>query len=175
MFFFIFNLLIFNDKKFAIDFVEMAFLLYLCLQKNDDLIMENKEQKNPIDEARRYVANAENVIKQANYDKELKIYTDGKYIKMAGNTLWSGCLVALDAVLGIRKGKGRPSIEKYKESAAQRDRKLLASIVAGYNTMHLSMGYDGNKDKKVCDAGFEAANEIIDRCALLYNPEMVVA
>ena len=54
MFFFIFNLLICNDKKFAVDFVEMAFLLYLCLQKNDDLIMENIEQKNPIDEARRY-------------------------------------------------------------------------------------------------------------------------
>ena len=110
--------------------------------------MENKELQNPIEEARRYVANAENVIKLANYDKELKIYTDGKYIKMAGNTLWSGCLVALDAVLGIRKGKGCPSIEKYKDSAAQRDRKLLAAIVAGYNTMHLSMGYDGNKDKK---------------------------
>ena len=137
--------------------------------------MENKELQNPIEEARRYVANAENVIKLAKYDKELKIYTDGKYIKMAGNTLWGGCLVALDAVLGIRKGKGRPSIEKYKDSAAQRDRKLLAAIVAGYNTMHLSMGYDGNKDKKVCDAGFEAANAIINRCALLYHPEMVVA
>lgn len=35
MFFFIFNLLIYNDKKFAVDFVEMAFLLYLCLLKND--------------------------------------------------------------------------------------------------------------------------------------------
>ena len=33
MFFFIFNLLICNDKKFAIDFVEMVFLLYLCHQK----------------------------------------------------------------------------------------------------------------------------------------------
>ena len=137
--------------------------------------MENTELQNPIEEARRYVANAKNAIKQANYDKELKIYTDGKYIKMAGNTLWCGCLVALDAVLGIRKGKSRPSIERYREYAAQRDRKLLAAIVAGYNTMHLSMGYDGNKDKKVCDAGFERANAIINRCALLYHPEEVLA
>ena len=127
------------------------------------------EKKNPIEEARRYVANAEEVIKKANYDPELSIYTDSKYIKMAGNTLWSGCLVALDAVLGIRKGKGRPSIEKYKEAAGKRDRKLLAAIVAGYDTMHLYMGYDGTKNKKTCDSGFECANAIIDRCAKLYK------
>ena len=138
-------------------------------------MMENKEKKNPIEEARRYVANAKDVIKNANYDTELKIYMDGKYIKMAGNTLWNGCLVALDAVFGIRKYKGRPSIDKYKEMAAQRDRKLLAAIVKGYDIMHLSMGYDGTKGKKVCDAGFEYANDIIDRCALLYHPETVGA
>lgn len=126
------------------------------------------EETNLIKEARRYVANAEEVIQKANYDPELKIYTDSKYVKMAGNTLWNGCLVALDAVLGIRKGKARPSIEKYKEAASNRDKKLLASIVAGYDTMHLYMGYDGTKNKKVCDAGFEKANAIIDRCALLY-------
>ena len=126
------------------------------------------EKKDPIEEARRYVANAEEVIQKANYDTELKIYMDKKYVKMAGNTLWSGCLVALDAVFNVRKSKGRPSIEKYEERAGQRDRKLLAAIVAGYNTMHLSMGYDGTRDKKVCEAGFDKANEIINRCALLY-------
>ena len=126
------------------------------------------EKKDPIEEARRYVANAEEVIVKANYDPELKIYTDGKYVKMAGNTLWNGCLIALDAVFNVRKSKGRPTIEKYEELAGQRDRKLLAAIVAGYNTMHLSMGYDGTRDKKVCEAGFDKANEIINRCALLY-------
>lgn len=126
------------------------------------------EKKDPIEEARRYVANAETIIQKANYDSELNIYTDGKYIKMAGNTLWNGCLVALDAALGIRKSKGRPSIEKYQQAAGQRDRKLLAAIVAGYSTMHLHMGYDGTKNKKTCDSGFEYANAIINRCALLY-------
>lgn len=126
------------------------------------------EKKDPIEEARRYVANAEEVIKKANYDPELNIYTDGKYVKMAGNTLWNGCLVAMDAVFGIRKGKSRPAIEKYKEAAGKRDRKLLAAIVAGYDTMHLVMGYDGNKSKKVCEAGFDYAKTIIERCALLY-------
>ena len=125
------------------------------------------EEKDSIKEARRYVANAEETIQKANYDTKLKMYTDSKYIKTAGDILWKGCLIALDAVLQIRKGTGRPSIEKYKEAAEQRDRKLLAAIVSGYDLMHLTMGYDGVKNKKVCDAGFESANAIIDRCALL--------
>ena len=129
------------------------------------------EMKNPIDEARRYVANAQEIIKKANYDAELKCYTDRKYVKTAGNILWLGCLVALDAVLQVQKGKGRPSIAKYKEAAGKRDKKLLTYVNTGYSTMHLVMGYDGNKNKKVCEAGFDLAGDIIDRCALLYPGE----
>ena len=132
------------------------------------------EIANPIEEARRYVANAEEIIKKADYDPELKRYTDGKYVKMAGNTLWNGCLVALDALFGISKRKGRPDIDKYTEAARKRDKKLLAFVVDGYSTIHLCMGYDGNKSKKVCDAGFDYANAIIDHCALLM-PEPVCA
>lgn len=130
------------------------------------------ENYNPIEEARRYVANAQAVIEKANYDPELNIFTDSKYIKMAGDTLWKGCLIALDSVLGIRKGKGRPSIEKYKEAAAKRDRKLLAYIISGYDIMHLYMGYDGVKNKKVCATGFETANDIINRCGALRPVEL---
>ena len=125
------------------------------------------EKKNPIEEAKRYVANAEEVIKKANYDHELKCYTDSKYIKMAGDTLWKGCLIALDAAFDVRQGKGRPSIDKYKMAVAKRDRKLLSSLNIGYDLLHLTMGYDGTKDKKVCDRGFDYANDIIDRCAML--------
>ena len=125
------------------------------------------EYTDPIQEARRYVANAREVIKKANYDPELKIYMDSKYVKMAGDTLWKGCLIALDSVLNIREGKGRPSIEKYKDAAGKRDRKLLAAILAGYETMHLYMGYDGTKNRDVCNSGFMKANVIIDRCATL--------
>ena len=107
------------------------------------------EQKNPIDEARRYVANAKEIIKNANYDPKLKIYTDNKYVKTAGNILWCGCLVAMDAVLDIPRGNSRPSIEKYKEAAAKRDKKLLAAIVGGYDTMHLYMGYDGARGRRL--------------------------
>ena len=109
------------------------------------------EKKDPIEEARRYVANAKEIIKNANYDPETKSYEDRKYIKAAGDILWKGCLIALDAILPIRNGKGRPSIEKYKAAAGKRDRKLLQFINIGYDTMHL-----------------ENANAIIDRCATLY-------
>ena len=135
---------------------------------------EDMEKKNPIEEARRYVANAEEVIQKAKYDPELQSYTDSKYIKAAGDYLWKGCLIALDALFGISKRKGRPDIRKYKEEAGKRDRKLLNSVNIGYNTMHLSMGYDGNKDKRVCDAGFANANDIINHCARLM-PEPVCA
>ncbi|MBO4489595.1 MAG: hypothetical protein J5741_08100 [Bacteroidales bacterium] len=39
--------------------------------------------------------------------------------------------------------------------------------MSGYDTMHLFMGYDGSKDKRVCDAGFANANSIINHCAKL--------
>ncbi len=125
------------------------------------------EITDPIKEARRYVANAEEVIKKAKYDPETRSYLDSKYVKIAGDTLWKGCLIALDAVLQIRKGKGRPSIEKYREAAKKRDGKLLRFVNNGYDVTHLSMGYDGVRGKKVCDAGFEYANEIINHCAML--------
>ena len=132
------------------------------------------ELTDPIEEARRYVANAKKIIEKSIYDPATNLYRDKKHVRIAGNTLWSGCLIALEAVLQVSKGKGRPSIEKYRDAARKRDRTLLNFINAGYDTMHLAMGYDGNKIKKVCDAGFEAANDIINRCAML-RPELVCA
>ena len=129
--------------------------------------MEEAISTNQIDEARRYVSNAEEIIKRSKYDPVTGLYKDKKYVRIAGDTLWKGCLIALEAVLQIRKGKGRPSIEKYKEAAGKRDRTLLKFINAGYEIMHLFMGYDGSKEKKVCDAGFERANDIINRCAMM--------
>jgi hypothetical protein len=120
------------------------------------------------------VANAEEIIKKSKYDPETRLYRDRKYVRIAGDTLWKGCLIALDAVFQVRKGKGRPSIKKYQEAVSKRDSKLLQFVNNGYETMHLVMGYDGNKSKKVCDAGFERANDIINRCAMLL-PEPVCA
>ena len=63
---------------------------------------------------------------------------------------------------------------KYKEEVAKRDKKLLATVTDGYNTIHLSMGHDGMKGKKIYDAGFKYANAIIDRCEMLL-PKVVSA
>ena len=125
------------------------------------------EYLDPIQEARRYVSNAEEIIKNSKYDPVTKLYRDKKYVRIAGDTLWKGCLIALDAVLPIRKGKGRPSIEKYKAAAGKRDRTLLNFVNTGYEIMHLYMGYDGCKRKKICDEGFDIANDIINRCVML--------
>jgi hypothetical protein len=129
--------------------------------------MEDTQNTDSIAEARRYVANAEEIIQRSKYDPETKSYKDKKYVRIAGDTLWKGCLIALDGVFNVRKGKGRPSIKKYQETVAKRDGKLLKFLNLGYETMHLVMGYDGNRDKKVCDAGFEKAKAIIDCCASL--------
>ncbi len=113
------------------------------------------------------MANAEEIIQKSKYDPETKSYKDKKYVRIAGDTLWKGCLIALDGVFDVRKGKGRPSIKKYQEAVSKRDGKLLKFLNLGYETMHLVMGYDGNRDKKVCDAGFDNANAIINLCASL--------
>ena len=121
------------------------------------------------------MANAEEVINKGKFDPETKLYKDKKYVRMAGDTLWKGCLIALDALLQVRKGKGRPSIKKYQEAAARRDGKLLQYVNTGYELMHLVMGYDGNKNKKVCEAGFDMARTIINHCAKLMPKELHVA
>ncbi|MCQ2264550.1 MAG: DUF5618 family protein [Bacteroidales bacterium] len=123
------------------------------------------EKKNPIEEAKRYVENAKNILlEHGELDIDTKAYADRKYVKMAGNTLWNGCLLALEAVFHLRQGKGRPSIEKYKEVISGRDKKLLSFVNYGYEIMHLYMGYDGNQAKAVSDVGFQTANSIISRC-----------
>ena len=63
----------------------------------------------------------------------------------------------------------RADIRDYKEAVGKRGRKLLALVNDGYDTMHLSMNYDGNQSKDVSDGGFRLANAIIDRCAAMVN------
>ena len=130
------------------------------------------ERKDPIKEAWRYVENAKKLLSEAEYDPETKIYNDSKYIRMAGDTLWKGCLIALEAVFNVRKNAKkyqRIRINDYKEAVSKRDQKLLTFVNCGYDTMHLCMGYDGNKNKKVCEAGFENASTIIRRCETMYR------
>ena len=129
------------------------------------------KRKNPIDEARRYVENAKKALKEnGELDTELNIYQDDKCVRAAGNYLWLGVLIALDAVFHIRSDRRtRVDIKDYREAVGKRDKKLLALVNNGYDVMHLYMNYDGNQSKDVSDGGFRIANSIIDRCAAMMN------
>ena len=123
-------------------------------------------KKNPIEEARRYVQNAKDVLKEkTKLNVETQTYEDPKYVRAAGNYLWLGVLKALDAVCDVRKDRRtRVHIDDYLEAISKRDKKLLDWVDNGYMVIHLSMNYDGIKDKRVCAQGFCLAEQIINRC-----------
>ena len=115
----------------------------------------------------RYVENAKRTLQEnGQYNPELKLYEDEKYVRAAGHYLWHSVLMALDAVFHVRADRRtRVDVNDYLEVVGKRDRKLLAWVNNGYNVMHLSMDYDGTSLKAVCDEGIKLANLIIDRCA----------
>lgn len=128
-------------------------------------------KKDPIEESRRYVDNARKTLREnGELDTELNIYQDEKYVRAAGNYLWLGVLMALDAVFHVRSDRRtRVDIKDYLAAVGKRDKKLLALVNTGYDVMHLSMNYDGIQSKGVSDEGFRLANSIIDRCAAMVN------
>ena len=130
-------------------------------------------KKKPIEEARRYVENARTVLKEhGKLNVEGRYYEDEKYVRAAGNYLWLGALMALDAVFHVRSDRRtRVNINAYLEAIGERERKLLNWVDNGYNIMHLYMNYDGIQAKTVCDEGFHLANDIIDRCAMLLGQQ----
>ena len=108
------------------------------------------------------------LVENGELDIETRSYTDRKYVRMAGDTLWKGVLVVLDAVFHVRKDRRtRVHIEDYREAIGRRDKKLLQFVNNAYELLHLVMGYDGIQDKDTCDTGFRIANNIIDRCAAM--------
>jgi len=113
-----------------------------------------------IQEAKRYLANAREILSEKG-QKEDGLYQDIKYVKMAGHTAYAGVLVALHELLG-RKTKGRKDVEWYKQQLAKLDKKLLHSFVGVYDTLHLSMSYDGNPLASVASGGLDEAAKIID-------------
>lgn len=115
---------------------------------------------NHIDEARRYVENARQLLRE-NARKEDGIYQDTKYVKLAGHAAYAGVLVALDGLLGQKK-KGRKDVDWYKQQLAGIDKKKLGQFVAAYDTLHLSMSYDGNPSADVAQAGLSQAETLID-------------
>lgn len=126
------------------------------------------EKKNPFDEARRYLQNAKDLLKN-NTTVIDGYYSDSKYVRMAGDTAWKGCLIAIDAAFKVREKKRmakgtRLQIEDYKSAVSKRDGKLSDWVSSGYNQLHLYMGYDGEKKATLAKGAFSTAKDIIDRC-----------
>ena len=123
----------------------------------------------PVEEALRYVENARDLLSvHGQLDYETQLYQDRKYVRMAGNTLWNGVLLMLDAVFHLKtKQRPHPDIMDYKDAISNRDKKLLSLVITGYEVMHISMGYDGIQSKTTSLEGIRLANEIINRCAAM--------
>ena len=124
---------------------------------------------NPIEESWRYVENArKTLMENGKLDTEQNRYQDDKYVKAAGNYLWGGVLIALDAVFHVKKREhDRVDIKDYRAAVGNRDKKLLGLVNDGYEIIHLLMGYDGTLSKTLCDDGFKLAKEVINRCATM--------
>ena len=113
-----------------------------------------------IEEAHRYIDNAKQILREKAI-KEDKYYQDAKYVRMAGNTAYSGVLIALDEMLGAKR-RGRKSVEWYKEELSKMDKKILTSFNIAYEALHLVMGYDGVLSAKIAAVGLEEAETIIN-------------
>lgn len=113
-----------------------------------------------IEEARRYLANAKQILREKAI-KEDDLYQDKKYVKMAGHTAYIGVLEALDVVFG-NKRKGRKSVDWYRDELSAVDKKMLTLFIEAYNTLHLAMSYDGNLLAGVSREGLAAAEKIIN-------------
>jgi hypothetical protein len=121
------------------------------------------EQEHPIREAERYLQNARQILSEK-AGKDGDYYSDRKYVKMAGNTAWNGVLVALDAALGMKEGlkrRQRLEFKDYQAAIARVDRKMPRLLVNSYDTLHKTLGYDGNLSYKIAQYGLEEAQNII--------------
>ena len=128
------------------------------------------EQNNPIQEAERYIQNARQLLSEK-AGKNGKSYTDRKYVKMAGHTAWCGVLLALDATLKVtekmKKGQ-RPEIRDFIEAISKVDKGMPSSLLNSYNTLHKTLGYDGNLRYHIVQDGLDEAQDIIDWAAKRY-------
>ncbi|GHT61804.1 hypothetical protein FACS189451_04640 [Bacteroidia bacterium] len=120
--------------------------------------------KDPIQEAERYLDNARTILSEK-AGKDGKYYTDSKYVKMAGHTAWCGVLVALDAVFGMNEKKKSGQcldFKDYQEAMAQRDKKMSRTLLGAYESLHKSMGYDGNPVYSIVQTSLREGKSIID-------------
>ena len=127
-----------------------------------------KVHKNPIKEAQRYLDNAREIL-STKAEKDGGYYSDPKYVRMAGNTVWNGVLIALDGVLNVKKAGTRKDFDDYKNAVYKKDKKMTRPLQSTYNLLHLLLGYDGELDYKTVQRGLEQGRDMINWAAKHYK------
>ena len=131
------------------------------------------ELKNPIYEAERYLQNAREILSEK-AGKDGDYYTDRKYVKMAGHTAWCGILLALDAALDLKKGlkrNQRLDFKDYQEAVGKIDNKMNRPLLNSYETLHKTLGYDGNLNYSIVQSALKEAQYVIDWASTHYIPQ----
>lgn len=116
-------------------------------------------------EAIRCMENARETLKKAGKEYR-RYYIDRKCVKTACRTAYKGVLVALDAYLllnGIKRTRGRKSIEYYSEQVGKLDKKLLLRVDSVYDILCLLICNYGNLNVRNVKTGLDTACEIIDK------------
>jgi hypothetical protein len=119
-------------------------------------------------EAIRYMDNAKETLKRAGKQDNNRFYKDEKYVKSACGIAHLGVLIALDAWLELKEipdpgKKKRKSIGYYTDNIAKIDNKILSTLKAEYDILHLNGYYDGVCLIKAIENGFDLAYEIIEK------------
>jgi hypothetical protein len=125
-------------------------------------------RKNPIDEAKRYMENAREILSEK-AKKDGNYYSDPKYVRLAGHAAWNGVLIALDGAFVIKKSGSRKDFNDYKNAVYKKDKKMTHPLQSAYNQLHLAMGYDGEPSYKIVQASLEEGKNIINWAAKHYK------
>ena len=121
-----------------------------------------------IKEANRYLTNAKEILSEK-ANRLNGIYQDKKYVKMAGHTAYGGVLFALDLLINPPKKGSIKTVDFYRLFLSKYDKKMLAEFNNIYDTLHLSIGYDGNADATIVKRGMDMAKEFIEKVASRLN------
>jgi len=114
---------------------------------------------NSITEAKRHIDNAKQILREKAF-KENGYYQDSEYVKIAGQTAYTGILLALDDFLG-KKGKGLKNVDWYKQHLEKWDKKIFNSFSTAHQVLFLDMAYNGVNSVELATTGFVEAEKII--------------
>ena len=129
--------------------------------------MSLKERESRYREALRYFENAQEILRTKAGKKD-GYYADGKYVRMACGTAYSGVLKAVDAYLEL-KGKpilkkkyARISVDDYQKRLTVIDKGVLNKFNTTYQILHLNGYYEGLLNADAIQSGLHSFAEILD-------------